>query len=218
MLKFFHVLIFTLIFSFKSKAESTNNSVILNVFAQKLENCNSVMVFRSSGNFKKYPYIIGTNIFIPDTAKEKPVQGEVIAIGPGKVDEKGNRRILDVKKGDKVLFGKYSGTEVKIDGKRISQGVELDFLVEEKGKKYVAVIDPSPAEGDALPMEVRRKILEANLVHPRIPVLLIRNRREEIVPVELTRVAFEFFTPTKIFLGLSLLLALLVLLYFFIPR
>ena len=55
-------------------------------------------------------------IIIPDTAKEKPIEGEVIAVGNGKVTEKGEVRKLDVKKGDRILFGKYSGTEVKIDG------------------------------------------------------------------------------------------------------
>ncbi len=54
-------------------------------------------------------------IILPDTAKEKPQQGRVIAVGTGKVDENGNRRPLEVKEGDRVLFGKYAGTEVKID-------------------------------------------------------------------------------------------------------
>jgi len=55
-------------------------------------------------------------IVIPDTATEKPVQGEVIAVGNGKILDSGEVRSLDVKVGDKVLFGKYSGTEVKLDG------------------------------------------------------------------------------------------------------
>ncbi len=54
-------------------------------------------------------------IIIPDTAKEKPMEGEVVAAGPGKMDEKGNRAPMDVKVGDKVLYGKYSGTEIKLD-------------------------------------------------------------------------------------------------------
>ena len=54
-------------------------------------------------------------IIIPDTAKEKPMEGEVLAAGPGKLDDKGNRIPMDVKKGDKVLYGKYSGTEIKLD-------------------------------------------------------------------------------------------------------
>ena len=55
-------------------------------------------------------------ILIPDTAKEKPQEGKVIAVGPGKVNEKGERISLDVKKGNRVLFGKYAGNEIKIDG------------------------------------------------------------------------------------------------------
>lgn len=55
-------------------------------------------------------------IIIPDSAKEKPIEAEVIAVGAGKVDEHGKLRELAVKPGDRVLFGKYSGTEVKIDG------------------------------------------------------------------------------------------------------
>ncbi len=55
-------------------------------------------------------------IIIPDTAKEKPVEGKVVAVGNGKVLENGSVRKLDVKAGDTILFGKYSGTEVKIDG------------------------------------------------------------------------------------------------------
>lgn len=55
-------------------------------------------------------------LFIPDSAKEKPAKGQVIAAGPGKLDDSGKRTPLAVKEGDKVLFGKYSGTEIKLDG------------------------------------------------------------------------------------------------------
>ena len=55
-------------------------------------------------------------IIIPDTAKEKPQQGKVVAVGAGKIDDKGKRQPLDVKDGDKILFGKYSGQEIKLDG------------------------------------------------------------------------------------------------------
>ena len=55
-------------------------------------------------------------IIIPDTAKDKPQEGEVVAVGKGKVNEEGKVRPLDVKEGDRILFGKYSGTEIKIDG------------------------------------------------------------------------------------------------------
>jgi chaperonin GroES len=55
-------------------------------------------------------------IIIPDTAKEKPQEGKVVAVGPGKLDDSGKRVPLDVKKNDRVLFGKYAGTDIKIDG------------------------------------------------------------------------------------------------------
>jgi chaperonin GroES len=55
-------------------------------------------------------------IIIPDTAKEKPQEGKVVAVGPGRVDENGKRIALEVKKGDRILMGKYAGTEVKIEG------------------------------------------------------------------------------------------------------
>ena len=55
-------------------------------------------------------------ILIPDTAKEKPQEGKVVAVGPGKVNEKGERIPMDVKKGNRVLFGKYAGNEINIDG------------------------------------------------------------------------------------------------------
>jgi chaperonin GroES len=55
-------------------------------------------------------------IIIPDTAKEKPQEGEIVAVGPGRMNEEGKRIAMEVKKGDRVLIGKYSGTEVKIDG------------------------------------------------------------------------------------------------------
>jgi chaperonin GroES len=67
-------------------------------------------------------------IIIPDTAKEKPQQGEVIAVGPGAVDEKGTVQPLDVKPGDRVLFGKWSGTEVKLDGEDLLIMKESDIL------------------------------------------------------------------------------------------
>jgi chaperonin GroES len=67
-------------------------------------------------------------IIIPDTASEKPQQGEVIAVGPGARDESGKLVPLDVKKGDKVLFGKWSGTEVKIDGKELLIMKESDIM------------------------------------------------------------------------------------------
>jgi chaperonin GroES len=67
-------------------------------------------------------------IIIPDTAKEKPQQGEVIAVGPGARDERGELHPLDVKVGDRVLFGKWSGTEVKIDGEDLLIMKESDIF------------------------------------------------------------------------------------------
>jgi chaperonin GroES len=67
-------------------------------------------------------------IIIPDTAKEKPQQGEVVAVGPGARDEKGEVTPLDVKPGDRVLFGKWSGTEVKLDGEELLIMKESDIL------------------------------------------------------------------------------------------
>ena len=67
-------------------------------------------------------------IILPDTAKEKPMQGEVIAVGPGARNEKGELVALDVKSGDTVLFGKWSGTEVKLDGKELLIMKESDIM------------------------------------------------------------------------------------------
>lgn len=67
-------------------------------------------------------------IIIPDTAKEKPVEGRVIAAGIGKLSEEGNRIALEVKKGDRILFGKYSGNEVKVEGEEYLIMREDDVL------------------------------------------------------------------------------------------
>ncbi|GAB4358698.1 MAG: co-chaperone GroES [Kiloniellaceae bacterium] len=74
-------------------------------------------------------------IIIPDTAKEKPSQGEVVAVGPGARDEKGEIVALDVKVGDVVLFGKWSGTEVKIDGQELLIMKESDIMGVLEGTK-----------------------------------------------------------------------------------
>ncbi|MBA7549924.1 10 kDa chaperonin [subsurface metagenome] len=74
-------------------------------------------------------------IIIPDTAKEKPQQGKIIAVGDGRRDEKGNKIPLVVKKGDIILFGKYSGNEIKLDDKEyliISEGDILGIIEKEK--------------------------------------------------------------------------------------
>ena len=73
-------------------------------------------------------------IVIPDTAKEKPVQGEVVAVGKGKILENGQVRPLDVKAGDKVLFGKYSGTEVKVGNEELLVMREEDIMGVVEGK------------------------------------------------------------------------------------
>jgi chaperonin GroES len=67
-------------------------------------------------------------IIIPDTAKEKPIQGEVLAVGNGKVMEDGSRRPLDLKAGDRVLFGKYAGTDIKVEGEELLIMREDDIL------------------------------------------------------------------------------------------
>ena len=67
-------------------------------------------------------------IIIPDTAKEKPMEGEILAVGPGNLDEKGQRIPLDVKVGDRVLFGKWSGSETKIDGDELLIMKESDIM------------------------------------------------------------------------------------------
>jgi chaperonin GroES len=79
-------------------------------------------------------------IFIPDTAQEKPMEGKVVAVGPGTRDDAGKLHPLDVKAGDRVLFGKWSGTEVKLDGEDLMIMKEADI----KG-----LIDPSVAQKKA---------------------------------------------------------------------
>ncbi|MCY2953011.1 MAG: co-chaperone GroES [Planctomycetota bacterium] len=69
-----------------------------------------------------------SGIYLPDAAKEKPTKGKVIAVGPGKVDEKGKRMELNVKNGDTVYYGKYSGTEVEVDGVKFVILRESDLL------------------------------------------------------------------------------------------
>ncbi len=67
-------------------------------------------------------------IIIPDTAKEKPMEGQVMEVGPGRINEEGKRIDLEVKKGDRVLYGKYSGTEVSIDGEEFLIMRESDIF------------------------------------------------------------------------------------------
>ena len=78
-------------------------------------------------------------IIIPDTAKEKPMQGEVLAVGPGVRNEDGNLVALDVKPGDRILFGKWSGTEVKLDGDELLIMKESDIMgILEEGVAFKA--------------------------------------------------------------------------------
>jgi chaperonin GroES len=76
-------------------------------------------------------------IIIPDTAQEKPSEGEVVAVGPGKRNEKGDIVALDVKAGDRILFGKWSGTEVKLDGEELLIMNESDIMavLDDAGEK-----------------------------------------------------------------------------------
>ena len=74
-------------------------------------------------------------IIIPDSAKEKPSQGEIIAVGPGALDDNGKRVVPEVKAGDFVLFGKWSGTEVKLDGEELLIMKESDIMGIVEGRK-----------------------------------------------------------------------------------
>ena len=84
-------------------------------------------------------------IIIPDTAKEKPQEGEIVAVGPGARDESGKLVALDVKTGDRVLFGKWSGTEVKIDGQDLLIMKESDIMgvIENAVSKAKAALTPN---------------------------------------------------------------------------
>ncbi len=70
----------------------------------------------------------GGALVLPETAKEKPQQGQILAVGPGRVDDNGKRIAMDVKSGDTVLFAKYAGTEIKVDGKKLLILKESDIL------------------------------------------------------------------------------------------
>ena len=81
-------------------------------------------VFRRVENDEK----TSGGLIIPDSAQEKPAEGEVVSVGNGAIDEKGNRMPMDVKAGDRILFGKWSGTEVKINGEDMLIMKESDIL------------------------------------------------------------------------------------------
>jgi chaperonin GroES len=78
-------------------------------------------------------------IIIPDTAQEKPMEGEIVAAGPGKRDEKGKVVPLDVKAGDRILFGKWSGTEIKLDGEDLLIMSESDIMGVLEGPRMAVV-------------------------------------------------------------------------------
>jgi len=84
---------------------------------------NRVLVRRIEGDAKT-----SGGLIIPDTAKEKPQEGEIVAVGAGAKDEDGERIAMDVKAGDRVLFGKWSGTEIKLDGEDLMIMKESDIL------------------------------------------------------------------------------------------
>ncbi len=75
-----------------------------------------------------------SGIYLPDTAKEKPQEGEIIAIGPGKFDDTGKRIPMDLKVGDKVIYAKYGGTEIKIDDEELMILRESDILAKKSSK------------------------------------------------------------------------------------
>src|SRR5438046_276352 len=92
-------------------------------------------------------------IFIPDTAQEKPMEGEVVAVGPGARDEDGKLHALDVKRGDRVMFGKWSGTEIKLDGE--------DLMIMKEGD-IMGVIDRAVATKKAAKPRGHRRWLPRN--------------------------------------------------------
>jgi chaperonin GroES len=75
-----------------------------------------------------------SGIYLPDTAKEKPQEGEIIAVGPGKYDETGKRIPMDLKVGDRVIYAKYGGTEIKVDDEELMILRESDILAKKSGK------------------------------------------------------------------------------------
>jgi chaperonin GroES len=115
-----------------------------------------VVIRRAEGDIKSKGGII-----IPDTAKEKPQEGEVIAVGPGSRDESGKLMPLDVKAGDTVLFGKWSGTEVKIDG---------DDLLIMKEADIMGIVEKSMVEKPkaAKSTVVKSNVVKAKAVKPNV--------------------------------------------------
>jgi chaperonin GroES len=107
--------------SAKNEMSTSRNamvSILLSNYSREETNTMSVRPLHDRVIIKRLEEkeMVKGGIIIPDSAKEKPMEGEVIAAGPGKVLDDGKRAPLDVKAGDRILFGKYSGTEIKIDG------------------------------------------------------------------------------------------------------
>jgi chaperonin GroES len=101
-----------------------SNSFTKGVFRMNLKPLNDRVIVK---RIEEEPKTAG-GIIIPDTAKEKPIQGEVLAVGSGKLMDDGSRRPLDVKAGDRVLFGKYAGTDIKVEGEELLIMREDDIL------------------------------------------------------------------------------------------
>jgi len=106
-----------------------------------------VVIRRAEGELRSKGGII-----IPDNAKEKPQEGEVIAVGPGSRDESGKMMTLDVKPGDLILFGKWSGTEIKIDGEDLLIMKEADIL---------GIVEKTQAAAKAIAKPVAKKVAKA---------------------------------------------------------
>src|SRR4029079_4631682 len=104
-------------------------------------------------------------IIIPDTAKEKPMEGEIVAVGPGARDDKGALVALDVKAGDRILFGKWSGTEIKLDGVEYLIMKESDIMgiLEDSAAVKKAASEPLRAREPFHPIQTNPEISKRNL-------------------------------------------------------
>ena len=123
-------------------------------------------------------------IIIPDTAKEKPSQGEVVAVGPGGRDEAGKLIPIDVKVGDRVLFGKWSGTEVKIDGQ--------DLLIMKESDIMGVIDEPVRQEEGRVTRSSSRKTIQRSRIRTWLP------RKSNSQSMRATRCcAASTFSPTR---------------------
>ena len=92
--------------------------------------------------------VTASGIYLPETAKEKPQEGRILAVGPGRMDDDGKRTAMDVAAGDKIVFAKYSGTEIKLDDKKLLIFSEKDIL---------AIVTETAAPKEAAPKEAAPK-------------------------------------------------------------